>query len=369
MSDFFSPSVGTDTTALTAQAPAVSQVQPKGIDLATLKKGAKDFLDFADSTKEIFYAYLYHRTGSVALAKTLLTEIYMDALGRALSMWWFGNLNLTLLLDHAERALRDRKLTDSDLETVYVPSLVWLTEPERASVGTLHDALWSLPSQAQRLLILSLFVGLSDDRIAELTALPNDKVRADLVTAKDLLLTRWQPLPALAAKLQSLVFEPSLDLASETTLRFALVEKYNALRLRKYQWVIIGGLFAVMSNVIVASVLAFTVIVAPPTSLRGTRAQVATLDAVLLKREIELSDAKKAVHATFRESQRIAAYSVSRDLTSLGLASALEALKSQQEQEAKVNQLLKLLKRADTAFEMIIVKPMLMAMQAVYRML
>ena len=44
--------------------------------------------------------------------------------------------------------------------------------------------------------------------------------------------------------------------------------------------------------------------------------------------------AKRAIKATFNESQRITAYSVSRDVTALGLASALEAMKSEQEQEA-----------------------------------
>lgn len=368
MSDFLPSQTGTMSTALPAQGMNVPSVQPKAIDLATLKKGAKDFLDFADETKEIFYAYLCHRTGSTTLAKTLLSEIYMDALSKALALWWFGSLNLGMLLDIADKAIRDHAVSDADIGSVYLPSLVWLSEEERGSVALLHEALWTLPTQAQRLLILSLFVGLSDDRIAGMTGVKTELVTTNLATAKDLLITRWKPLPVLVTKLQSLVFEPSLDLAAETSLRLALVEKYNALRLRRYQWVIIGGLFAVMSNVIVASVLAFAVIVTPPTSLRGTRAQVASLDAVLLKREIELSDAKQAVSATFRESQRIAAYSVTRDLTSLGLASALEALKSQQEQEAKVNQLLKLLKRADTAFENIIVKPMVAVMRTVYEL-
>ncbi len=364
MSDVLSSVTGVPPATLPVAVP-----QPKAIDLATLKRGAKDYLDFADETKEIFFAYLYHRAGSVSLAKTLLSEIYLDALSGALSVWHFGSLNLTVLLDRAELAIRERSAADADIDAVYIPSLVWLTVEERASVATLHESLWTLPKEPQRLLILSMLVGLSDERIAELTGTAVGRVTSGLQAARELLLTRWQPIVSLQSKLQSLVFEPGFDLTAETALRFALVEKYNELRMRRYQWVVIGGIFAVLSNVIVASVLAFTVVVAPPTSLRSTRTEVASLDAVLLKREMELRDAKKAVSATFSETQRIAAYGVSRDLTALGLASALEALKTQQEQEADINRLMKLLKRADTAFENTIIKPIVVAMRSVYDLL
>ena len=350
-------------TGIVPGALPASVPQPKAIDLPTLKKGAKDYLDFADETKEIFYTYLYHRTGSATLARTLLSEIYLDILSGALSVWHFGSLNLMTLLKRAELAIHEHSTADADIDAVYLPSLVWLTDAERASVGTLHESLWTLPEEPQRLLILSMLVGLSDERIAELTGMVVSRVTSDLQAARELLLSRWQPIVTLKDKLQSLVFEPGFDLAAETALRMALVEKYNALRMRKYQWVMIGGIFAVLSNVIVASVLAFTVVVAPPTSLRGTRTEVASLDAVLLRREMELLDAKKAVSATFEETQRIAAYGVSRDLTALGLASALDALKSQREREADVNRLLKLLKRADTAFEDAIIRPMMAWMQ------
>ncbi len=351
MSDFLPPTTGVETS----MAPALPAVMPalaperKGIDLAVIKKGAKDFLDFMDSSKEVFYGYLYHRTGSEALARTLMTEIYMVLLSRALSFWWFGTLSLSLLLEHADKALSQQSLGEADLDRVYLPTLVWLSEAERASVGTLHDALWTLPAPAQHLLILSLFVGLSDARIAELLTLKPEDVTAQLLTARELLMARWQPIPEMAGKLQSLVFVPSLDLASESTLRFAIVEKYNALRFRRYQWVIIGGLFAVMSNVIVAGVLAFAVITQPPTSLRGASAQVASLDAVLLKRQMELADAKKAMGAVFQETQRVAAYGAARDLTALGLGSALESLQQQQHHDVDANRLMKLMERARTA--------------------
>lgn len=356
-------------TGVVAQTTPLVAPQPKAIDLATLKKGAKDFLDFADETKEVFFTYLYHRTGSTSLSKTLLSEIYLDVLSQALSFWHFGAFNLTLLLDRADAALKQHAVSDSDIDQVYVPSLVWLTDQERASVALLHETLWTLSSSSQRLLILSILVGLSDQRIAEMTGIPVARVVTDLQAARTQLTEQWKPIDSLRAKLQSLVFEPGLDLATETALSFSLVEKYNVLRMRRYQWVVVGGIFAVLSNVIVASVLAFAVIVAPPTSMRGTVQQVASLDAVLLKRAMELSNAREAVRATFVESQRIAAYGVSRDLTALGLASALEALDSQQKQEVKVNQLLKLLKRADTAFEKTVIEPMVAVLQFTYELL
>ena len=363
MSDPLLPSLGTDhlAPALVAALPRALAQERKGIDLAVIKRGAKDFLDFLDASKEIFYAYLYHRTGSSSLAKTLMNDLYMETLSKAMSLWWFGTLGLSLLLDHADRAIREASLRESDLDSVYLPTLVWFSDAERASVSTLHDALWTLPSQAERLLILSLCIGLSDERIAELLGMKPEDVTSQLLIARDLLLVRWQPIPALTEKLQSLVFVPSLDLASETTLRFSVVEKYNALRFRRYQWVILGGLFAVVSNVIVASVLAFAVITQPPTSLHGTRTQVASLDAVLLKRQMELSDAKNAVRATFTETQRVAAYASTRDLTALGLASALESLKAQQIHEADVSRLMKLMEQARTAMEHI-VKPIEIAL-------
>jgi signal transduction histidine kinase len=69
---------------------------------------------------------------------------------------------------------------------------------------------------------------------------------------------------------------------------------------------------------------------------------------------MELGDAKRSVAATFRESQRIAAYSVTRNLTELGLASALESLVEEQEQEKEIGRLQKLLERARTAMAPII---------------
>lgn len=354
MSDMLPTTTGAESQAPAALLPAalpaaIPVAEHKVLDLAVIKKGAKDYLDFLDATKEVFYGYLYHRTGSAEVARTILEEIYLDVLSRAMSLVWFGTLSLKVLIETADAALKSRDIAAADIETTYLSSLVWLTENERKSVATMHDALWSLPKEAQHLLILSLLTGLSDERIAQVMNRRKEQVTQDLATAKDLLLQRWQPIPEMATKLNSLVFVPAIDIRAETKLRFSVVEKYNALRFRRYQWVIIGGLFAVMSNVIVASVLAFTVVTAPPTSLRATKSQVASLDAVLLKRQIAVQRAKGNIAASFKETQKLTAYSVSRDFTALGLASALESLKAQQDQESEVDRLLKAMQRARTA--------------------
>lgn len=322
----------------------------KGLDLAVLKKGAKDYLDFLDSTKEIFYAYLYHRTGSEALARTFLLEIYLDVLSRAMSLWWYGTLSLKLLLDTAEKVLKDKDIASADLDTLYLPSLAWFTPEEKKSVGTLHDALWSLPKAGQQILILSLLIGLSDERIAQVMRVSTDVFRDQFRTAKDFLLSRWQPTPDVLGKIQSLVFVPSLDLQAETKLRFSVVEKYNALRYRRYQWVIVGGLFAVMSNVIVAGVLAFAVIVQPAVSLQGTRTQVAVLDAVLLQREEAVSRAKAIISSDVQTARGVAVYTASNDLSSLGLSSARNLLQDQQKVQKSTSDLQKLFEKARTAF-------------------
>ncbi len=355
MSDLLTPATGAEPQAPAAPLPvvlspaAIPSPEHKALDLAIIKKGAKDYLDFLDATKEVFYGYLYHRTGSSEVARTVLEEIYLDVLSRAMSLVWFGTLSLKVLIETADAALRSRDIAAADIETTYLGSLVWLTDTEKKSVATMHDALWSLPKEAQHLIILSLLTGLSDERIAQVMNRRKEQITQDLVTAKDLLLQRWQPAPDVVGKLNSLVFVPGMDIRAETKLRFSVVEKYNALRFRRYQWVIIGGLFAVMSNVIVASVLAFTVVTAPPTSLRATKSQVASLDAVLLKRQLAVQQAKGNIAASFKETQRLTAYSVSRDFTALGLASALESLKAQQDQESEVDRLLKAMQRARTA--------------------
>lgn len=365
MSDFPLTPAGSNTAVAMPQVlPQVAPNTPqqKALELAVIKNGAKDYLDFLDSTKEFFFGYLYHRTGSTELARTILGEVYVDVLSRAMSLVWFGTLSLKLLFDAADTALRDRDVSAADIDTVYLQSLVWLNDLEKHSVATMHDALWSLPKEAQRLLILSLLIGMPDERIAKTLSRRTEQIVQDITVAKELLLQRWEPLPEMITKLNSLVFVPALDIRSETQLRFSVVEKYNALRFRRYQWVIIGGLFAVMSNVIVASVLAFAVIMEPPTSLRGTKTSVASLDAVLLKRQLAVDNVKRSIAVSFEESQKLAAYSATRDFTALGLASALESLKAQQDQESEVDRILKVMERARTAMGPVITPILKLAM-------
>lgn len=325
--------------------------QQKAIDLAILKKGTKDFLEFVDATKEVCFGYLYHRTGSLKLTQTLMKEIYLSVLSHSMSLWWFGALSVKFLLETADHVLRDRPLEEADLDRVYLPRLAWLTDNERKVVSSLHDALWTLPIPAQRLLILSILLGFPDERIGQFLLERPDMVSEGLKTAKDILLSRWQPSAEIREKLGSLVFVPALDIHQETDLRFSVVEKYNSIRFRRYQWVIIGGIFAVLSNVIVASVLAFAVVTQPPTSLKGSRTEVASLDALLVKREMELAATKRSIAASFKEAQRITAYDVTRNLTTIGLGSALQALKAEQTDEAQVERMIKLLERARTALK------------------
>jgi DNA-directed RNA polymerase specialized sigma24 family protein len=340
----------------TGKSAELSHVSPKhkAIELAVLKKGTKDYLEFLDTTKELFYGYLYHRTGSCVLARTIMSEIYLDVLSRSMSLLWFRSLSITLLLDAADAALKDHAESAADIDTVYLPTLAWLSKEDKHSVATMHDALWSLPKKAQRFIILSLLLGLPEEHIASVTNRKKEQVSEDMAVAKDLLLERWQPTPSVVTKLNSLVFIPALDIKSETALRFNVVEKYNALRFRRYQWVLIGGLFAVMSNVVVASVLAFAVITEPPTSLRSTKATVASLDAVLLKRQLGVDRAKKSIAVLSEEAKKLAAYGASRDLTTLGLSAAHEALEDEQKYEAEVENIIKLLERARTAMAPII---------------
>jgi len=343
MSDNTLPAFGTTAVPTTAL--------QKGIDLAVLKKGAKDYLEFMDATKEAFFAYLYHRTGSLKLAHTLLSEVHLSVLTRTMSLWSFGALSLRALLDMADKMIEGKPAEEADLDQVYLPTLTSLSDAERRDVSSLHDALWTLPKTAQRLLILSLFLGLSNERIGKVLFLSEKSVTEQLGVAHELLVSRWQPSSATLQKLTAVAFVPALDIASETNLRFMVVEKYNALRFRRYQWLIIGGVFAVLSNVIVASVLAFAVVVQPSTSLKQTRKEVASLDGIILQRQMKVAAAKRSITASFQESQRIVAYDVTRNFTVLGLGTALDALKAQQKDETQVDKIIQVLERAKTAMK------------------
>jgi DNA-directed RNA polymerase specialized sigma24 family protein len=189
------PTTGIDgsATALASASNAVTAPLPvgtdrKGIDLPILKKGAKDFLDFLDSSKEVFYAYLYHRTGSEKTALALLKEMYGDVLVRTMSLWWFGTLSIRLLLDRADAVTAQPSTNDADITQTYSASFPWLSAQERTSVSRLHDALWSLPIASQRLMILRILIGLSDERIADVLSMQIADVVSQVALAKDLLL-------------------------------------------------------------------------------------------------------------------------------------------------------------------------------------
>jgi DNA-directed RNA polymerase specialized sigma24 family protein len=330
--------------------PMPAEAEHKALDLAVLKKGAKDFLTFVDDTKEVFYAYLYHRTCSLGTAQTLMSELYLDVLSRAMSLWWFGTLSLELLLEAADKTLgKSMAGSEADVDSVYVPALAWLNEDEKKFATSLHESLWTLPVAQQRLVILSLLLGFSNERIATVLGMKPDAAKDAVNKAVETLVSAWQPSDAVRAKLQSLVFMPGLDIRRETNLRFAVVEKYNALRMRKYQWVVVGAFLAVFSNLIVAGVLAFVVVVQSPSSLRGTRAEVAALDALLLKREIAGLEAKRSLNALAPEARGLAAYDTTRKLTTVGLSAALNAFEQQGSNEAEVDKLIKLLERSSTA--------------------
>ncbi len=346
--------------AATMDMPFAPTLEPesKAIDLAVIKKGAKDFLTFVDDTKEIFYAYLYHRIGSKSLSATVMTEIYLETLSRAMSLWWFGTLSLGLLIDRADRAIADGlKTSSADIDAQYLPSLTWLSEAERASVGTLHDSLWTLSARHQRLLTLSMLVGLSDERIAVQLGERAEQITKAMAEAKEALVARWQPVEELKTKLSSLVFAPDLDIAAESDLRFKTVEKYNALRFRRYQWVIVGGLVAVMSNMIVASVLAFAVITQPSTSLQSVKREMASLDAVLLQRKLESLEVRRSLNRSFDLTRGMAAQGALKDINDLGMSTAADAATTQKKNDADVQRVIDLLQRVSSNSTAMILSP------------
>jgi DNA-directed RNA polymerase specialized sigma24 family protein len=340
--------------------PFAPTIEPesKAIDLAVIKKGAKDFLTFVDDTKELFYAYLYHRIGSKSLSATVMTEIYLETLSRAMSLWWFGTLSLGLLIDRADRAIADGlKTSSADIDAQYLPSLTWLSEAEKASVATLHDSLWTLSARHQRLLTLSMLVGLSDERIGLQLGERTEQITKAIAEAKEALVARWQPVEELKAKLSSLVFAPDLDIAAESDLRFKTVEKYNALRFRRYQWVIVGGMVAVMSNMIVASVLAFAVITQPSTSLQSVKREMASLDAVLLQRKLESLEVRRSLNRSFDLTRGMAAQGALKDINDLGMATAADAASTQKKNDADVQRVIDLLQRVSSNSTAMILSP------------
>ncbi len=325
----------------------------KLIDLAVIKKGARDYLSFLDETKELLFGYLYHRTGSMKTAHALLTDVYIDLLKRALAPWWFGALTLRLLIRHADRMIENAH-AESDIDAVYLPTLQWLSPEERASVGLLHEALWTLSQDDQRILIFAYMLGLPVERIAQIFAVNESIIEAQLEKSRTALLSRWQPVGSLQTSLMSLVFVPAMDIARETSLRLAVVEKYNALRTRVYEWVLAGGLIAIAANFIVAGVIAFVVVIQPSTSLQSVRRQVAGMDALLLQREMQRADADRQLGTILRESQGIAARDGITKITDVGASAVRDALRREEDKRTQIDTWLKALERANVALRTII---------------
>lgn len=287
-------------------------------------------MTFVDQTKEIIYAYLYHRCGSETMASKLIAEVYLSMVSKALSYVWFGSLSLHAALNQADKTIAEQQeLGIADLDRVYLPSLYFLSTEQRASVSTLHEALWTLRTADQRFLVLSMLVGLSDRRIATIFRVEQQECHAAIKKATTRLLSRWEPDEGMKKFLPSLVFIPELNLTKEAELRTTIFEKYSALRMRRYQWVIIGGLFAVLSNVVVASVLAFAVTTQAPTSLKSVRQEVASLSAVALQREAESDQLTPDVAKFYQQAQKVVAYAIANDVNDLALRKALEALQQQ----------------------------------------
>ncbi len=292
-------------------------------------------MTFVDQTKEIVYAYLYHRCGSETMASKLLAEVYMSMVSKTLSYVWFGSLSLHTALKQADKAIAEQQeLGIADLDRVYLPNLHLVSPKQQSTASTLHEALWTLRPADQRLLVLSLLVGLSERQIATICTMELRQCHATIEQATARLFSRWEPGEGIQSFLRSLVFVPALNLTKEAALRTAIFEKYSSLRMRRYQWVILGGLFAVLSNVVVASVLAFAVTTQPPTSLKSVRQQVASLSAVALQREAESNQPTYEVAKFYQQAQKVVAFAIASDVNDLALRKAHEALKPQKRSTA-----------------------------------
>ncbi len=320
----------------------------RAINLPIFGSGASDFLDIVDDTDATLFAYLYHRCGSFALARTLLTEVYLSVLPRAVSLLWFNTVRPKHLFAEADRLLEEHPSQESDLDRIYMPGLYWMSETERSSAVSLHEALWSLRPRAQRLLTLSLLAGLSEHRIAEIEGATPDRITAELAAARREFLVRWQPAETLLQKLPSLIFVPSLSIVDETTMRTAIVNKYSSVRMRRYQWVIVAGFATVFANFIVASVFAFAVITEPSASLKTTSQRLASVDAALKVKRLEHTDADYLLVQFYKQTQEVARDYSTHEFNALGLSAAAGAAKRRGETDERLRELLRLLDDART---------------------
>lgn len=314
-----------------------------GITLPIFGGDARDYLDVLDETSGILFGYLYHRSGSIKLARTLLSELYLSMLPRSMSSLWFRRLRTRDLFAEADRMLADYAEHPSDIDKVYLPSLYWMSADEHLSVSSMHDALWSLPARQQRLLTLTMFVGVSAGRIAEIEGATNEAITAETDAARKALLERWQPTESLLTKLQSLVFAPNLSIADERSLRSDIIAKYSAMRMRRYQWVITAGFVTVLANFIVAGVFAFAVVTEPSASLKKSGKQLAAIDAALQLKRMESLDAKHLLTRFYKQTQTVGEQYTVRELNAIGAAVAGEEVRRQREMGGQMKTLLHLL--------------------------
>lgn len=332
---------------------AMSVVGPRGTHAHVARRGHASIdraLAFVDASYDVLYAYAAHRTGSHAAAGAIIDAVLMETCSRSMAFWWFGTLNIASALRAVDQMIASRASERSDVAEEYAKSIPWFTTAEdKASIAALHDALWTQPTVAQRLIVLSLLVGLSPAAIAKDLRMQPATVEAQLAKAIESFVATWQPAPAVRSKLDSLVFLPTSGADRVAALRQALTQKYSSLKFRSYQWAIVGGIFAVLSNVIVASVLAFAVVTQPPATLRGVRMQVASLDAVLIERDMRAEQVRQSVDRQLREVRRLAATDATRKLTDVGLGIARDALQQEQRQEKVITDLQALMRRAATA--------------------
>ena len=310
-----------------------------------------ELAQFIQDSSEIFFGYAYHRTGSMGLARQLVQEVYLDVVAKAASFWWARHVRIAMLFDRMDQILEKTAAAEADLDRVYIPTLTWFSAKEREEMSGLHDAIWTLPLREQKLIILSLLLAVPNDRIAFILGENPDRIQQEIKNACDKLVQTWNPSENVRSQLGSLVFEPSLSQDDLQALMLVVMETTTARKFRSLQWVIIAGVFAVVSNVVVASVLAFAVVNEPPTSLKGVRTQVASLDAILLEREDSMQRIEGTLTPEREEARKVAAYITSKRLTNYGLSTALDALQEEQKVEVKTQRMIKVLKRASVALE------------------
>lgn len=348
------PALPTGSPTVARAGSSLASRAGKVYDLAVLGQGVRDYLSFVDETKELFFAYLYHRTGSVDRAFQLMVDVYLEVLSRSLSFLWRKRLTLRALLNVADRVICDMQVEvdESDVDAVYVPALAWVKGPrEKEIAGHLHETLWTLSAADQRMLALSLLLGLDDEHIAQMEGLDILKFKEHLELSRQRLLKKWDLGSEMRHHLSSLAFLPSLSLSKENELRFAVIEKYIAQKARRFQWVVLAVVLAVLSNAFVASVLALTVIIKPASSLHSVRSEVASLDAVILKRERESADpVRQSLSSLSRGKDKLLAYGAASDLHDLALIAVSKELSSYVRQEAEIEKTIRILE-ARTAYE------------------